>query len=410
MTSIHELLIAFGLGLLVGLQREWAQKRIAGARTFPLISALGAVCAMLSQELGGWVLAAGLVSLAAALVAGMALESKRAGSQTGVTTEVAALTMFVIGAVVVVNSVAIALVGAGGMAVLLQWKTPLRRLVDAATESDLRAITQLIVIALVILPILPNETYGPYEVLNPFKIWLMVSLIVSISLAAYVAAKLMGARKGALIGGALGGLISSTATTFSYASRARSDPQSAQSAAIVILIASTIVFARVLFEIAVVTPSVFAQAAPPLALMAIFMTLLCLALNRRSKQAPPPRPDPEAPTHFWAALLFGGLYAVVLLGVAAAKEHFGDTGLYSVAALSGLTDMDAITLSSAHMVDSGRVEAKTGWRLILVGAMSNLLFKGAVAGFIGGRVLLRRLFGPFGLSVGFGILLLVFWP
>lgn len=189
---LRELAIAIGLGLLVGLQREWADKKVAGIRTFPLITLLGALCGLLMQQTGApWAVAAGLVAMAVLFWIGAGAQ---AAQPSGVTTEVAGLVMFVVGALVVNGMAAIALVTTGVVSVLLHWKRPLHALVDRIGEDDLRAIVQLILIGMVILPILPDRAYGPYDVVNPFRIWLMVVLIVGISLAAYVAYRLLGSR------------------------------------------------------------------------------------------------------------------------------------------------------------------------------------------------------------------------
>jgi uncharacterized membrane protein (DUF4010 family) len=180
-------------------------------------------------------------------------------------------------------------------------------------------------------------------------------------------------------------------------------------AAIVILIASTVVFGRVLVEIAIVTPRVLAALAVPVTAMAVWMALVSLGtflVLRHQTSAPPPD---EAPSNLGAAIAFGLLYAAVLLAVAVAKEHFGHPGLYTVAALSGLTDMDAITLSTAQMVDSGGVDPATGWRMILVGGLSNLLFKAGAVFALGSPQLRRQILAGFGLAVAGGVLLIALW-
>jgi len=410
LNNLHHLLIAFGLGLLVGLQREWAKKRIAGVRTFPLITVFGALSAILARNLGGWEVAAGFIALASVIILGNLTKLKKGNANPGITTEVAALTMYAVGAILVAGSTAVAVAVSGGVAVLLHWKTPLHRFVRNVSEADLHVTARLVVIGLVILPILPNENFGPYEVINPFEIWLMVVLIVGISLAAYVAYQMVGDRVGTLLAGILGGLISSTATTVTYARRAKNDPKMGSVAAVVIMIASTIVFGRVIFEIALVAPETLATTAPPLLLMGAYMGLISAGVFLFTTREEKSLPEQEPSSNLTSAIVFGLLYAAVLVGVAAAKEHFGDTGLYTVAALSGLTDMDAITLSSAQMIKSGRIEADTGWRLILVGAMSNLLFKFGIVAALGTPRLMGRTAAVFGLSTVGGIALVLFWP
>ncbi|MCA8998096.1 MAG: MgtC/SapB family protein, partial [Planctomycetaceae bacterium] len=404
-------LIAFGLGLLVGLQREWAEKRVAGARTFPLITVFGTLCAMLSQSSNGVVLAAGVLSLASLIILGNVAKLREGRIDPGLTTELAALTMFAVGAILVLGSVGAGVAVGGGVAVLLHWKVRLHQLVRNVSEADLQAVARLVLIGLVILPILPNKTFGPYDVINPFEIWLMVVLIVGISLAAYIAYKILGSRVGTLLGGILGGFISSTATTVSYARRTRSDRAMVPVAAGVIVVASTVVFVRVIFEIAVVAPGILRMTAPPLLAMSVWMAAISVAVFFVSQRGQAEElPDQEPPSNLASAITFGLLYAAVLIGVAAAKEHFGRTGLYSVAVLSGLTDMDAITLSTAQLIEDGRMEVSTGWRLILVGAMSNLLFKGAVVALLGAPRLLGYVAASFGLSLAGGAAILAWWP
>jgi uncharacterized membrane protein (DUF4010 family) len=225
MTDNTELLqslgIALGLGLLVGLQREWEQNRLAGLRTFALVSLFGALSAMLAQSHGGWVLAAGLAACAAITVPGYLASLRGKEADPGLTTEVAILVMFTVGAVAMQGNRLVAVVIAGSVMVLLQGKKPLHQMVHKIGENDLREIARLVLIGLVILPLLPNRPFGYAGVLNPFSIWLMVVLIVGISLVAYLVSKFLSPSRGAAVAGLLGGLISSTATTASVARRSR---------------------------------------------------------------------------------------------------------------------------------------------------------------------------------------------
>ena len=192
--TILSLLLALALGLLVGLQREWGNNEIAGIRTFPLITVFGALSGVLTDRTGGWIVAAGLLVVGAMLVIGH-LAGLRAGTaDPGLTTEAAVLVMFAVGAGVFLGLVGPAIVVTGGVAVLLQWKRELHGFVQRIEEAELRAVSRLVLIVLVILPALPNRDFGPFGVLNPFEVWLMVVLIVGISLAAYVAYRLLGSR------------------------------------------------------------------------------------------------------------------------------------------------------------------------------------------------------------------------
>ena len=184
--------IALGLGLLVGLQREWAEDKRAGIRTFPLITLFGVVCALLAEVYGGWILVGGLLTLGAMMVVVNWSRGAEGEAHPGPTTEIVALLMFAIGATLVLGRTAVAIVTGGIAVVLLQGKKPLHGFVAHAGEADLRAEFRLVLIALVILPVVPNQTFGPYDVLNPFHIWLMVVLIVGISLGSYLVSRFLG--------------------------------------------------------------------------------------------------------------------------------------------------------------------------------------------------------------------------
>ena len=406
----QHLAIALGLGILVGLEREWVTSPLAGIRTFPMITIFGAISAILSQQLGGWVIASSVIALAGFVVVGNVAKLQSGEVDPGMTTEMAMLLMFAVGAMVGLGFTGIGVTVGGVVAVLLHWKRPMHDFVKRMGESDLQAVIRMVLIALVILPVLPNQTYGPYQVLNPFRIWLTVVLIVGISLVAYVAYRLLGAKAGTVLAGVFGGLISSTATTVSFARQSRGSPSLTGMAAVVIVIASAIVFIRVIFEIWVVAPGIFWETAPPLMAMLLFMATIAIGVYLFSRADTTPPPVHEAPSELRAAVVFGLLYAVVLLAVAAAQEHFGQAGLYVVAGVSGLTDMDALTLSTAQLVNNQQMDSDTGWRLIIVAGMSNIVFKGAVVGVMGNPKVFARVAVGFAMALASGALLLAFWP
>ncbi len=222
--------------------------------------------------------------------------------------------------------------------------------------------------------------------------------------------RIFGDRAGTILAGVLGGLISSTATTVSYARRTRHDSQAASSAALVILIASTVAFVRILGEVAIVAPRLLPQMGLPLAAMFVWMLLLSLGWYFFGRDDTTRLPEPSNPAELKSALVFGVIYALVLLAVAATKDYFGNRGLYAVALVSGLTDMDAITLSTSRLAHQQRLDADLAWRAILVASLANLGFKGGVAAVLGSRRLLWQVALLFGLAIAGGIVLLVLWP
>jgi uncharacterized membrane protein (DUF4010 family) len=403
----QQLGIALGLGLLVGIQRESAASRLAGLRTFPLVTMSGSICALLATTFGGAVIAAGLIALAGLILAGKFSEIKAATPDHGLTTEVAMLLMFGVGAYLIGGYRPIAIAVGGGTAVLLHFKGQLHDAVARLSDNDLKAIMQFALISLVILPVLPSRVFGPYAVLNPRNIWLMVVLIVGVSLSGYIIYKFLGEEAGLLLGGILGGLISSTATTVSYARRTTDNPESVRSAATIITIASSIVFARVIFEIATVAPSFLPIAVWPLATIMLVIAISACVLWFWDRSKAELMPAQDNPTELKSALFFGFLYAVILLAAAFAKERYGSSGLYVVAGLSGLTDVDAITLSTSQMVNLNRIDADQGWRLIVVATMSNLVFKAFIVAVLGHRRLLARIGGCFAIVLAVGMIILL---
>ena len=402
--------ISLGVGLLVGMQRERAESRVAGIRTFPLITMLGTVLGLLALRFGGWVIAAGLLSVVALIIVGNMGRVQNGPEAPGVTTEAAMLLMYGVGAYLVPGQELVAVVVAGTVAVLLYLKPQMHAFVRKMGDTDFKAIMQFVLITLVILPVLPNQGNGPYNVLNPYKIWLMVVLIVGIRLAGYVAYKFLGARTGSLLSGVLGGLISSTATTVSYARQAREAPESISMAVLVIMMASTVVFVRVLVIIGIVAAPLFLVLVGPLGAMLGAMVLISGAVWLLTRKEQVTVPEQENPSELKPALIFAAVFALVQVGVSLAKDYFGTEGLYAVAFMSGLADMDAITLSTLQMAKEKQLDAGMAWRMILVASMANLVFKGASVAVLGNRRLFVRIGIPFGIALIAGCLILWFWP
>ena len=412
--------LSLALGLLVGLQRQHSKSLIAGVRTFPFISLLGTLTASLDQQSqsNGWVLGSGFVcvTVLVALAAWRTRQLDRDDSY-GMTTEMAALMIFAVGAYLVLGNRIVAVAVGAVVAVLLQFKSELHGLAVRLGNEDLRAIMTFALITCVILPVLPNRSYdvaSPLDVFNPFETWLMVVLMVGISLGGYLAYKFFGHRAGLLLGGILGGAISSTATTLSYARRSQASPQSCPLAALVVLIASSVVYVRVITEVAVVAPSQAAELVPPvLMLLGAMMLVSCFAWLR-VRGMTSAMPEHKNPTELRSAIVFGLMYTVVLMALSLAKSHFDESGVLAVAAVSGLTDMDAITLSTARMValgpDAGGLEPRDGWCAIVIASLSNLVFKALIALIAGGWRLFCRVSLMFMAPFAVGVAMLLCWP
>ncbi len=407
---LQSLATALGLGLLVGLQREWEQNPVAGIRTFALVSLFGALCGIMGIAYSGWVIASAFIAFASMVILGNVSRLRDKQPDTGLTTEMALLVMFAVGVITVHGHRMLAVVTAGTVMVLLQSKKRLHGMVRRIGEDDLREISRLVLAALVILPALPNREMGYLGVLNPFAIWLMVVLIVGISLAAYLAQKFLGGAKGVALAGLFGGLISSTATTASLARRSHDRGACGISLAAIALIASAIVFVRVMAEVSIAAPAHGKTMLPPLLAMMFWFGLVAAITHRIAEKKGTHVTDESPPSELKSAVLFGLLYAVVLVVVAAAREHYGHSGLYLAAALSGLTDMDAITLSTSRLVSTAHLEPGTAWRMILVGGMANIVFKMSLASVLGARAFLKPVLMGMGAALLGGVAILMLWP
>lgn len=412
--DIITLAIAFGLGMLVGLQRQKSDHEMAGVRTFTLISIMGVVSAFLARDFDNpFILPVLGICLTALLVTANVIKVKKLNNNDiGQTTEVAALLMFAVGAYLVMGDRVIAVIIGGTMAILLYLKEHLHSFIDRLEEKDLAAIMTFAGISLVVLPLLPDKTFGPLDVLNPRNIWLMVTLIVGISVIGYFIYKFVGKKVGVISNGILGGLISSTATTVSYARKTKDTESINKLAAFVITAASAVAFVRVMVEIGVVAPEKLSELILPLISVFVLMALLCVGLFYiiSKNEGDEKMPEPENPAQFKSALIFGILYGVILLAVAFTKKEFGNQALYIVAIISGLTDVDAITLSLSQMMKTGGLNTATGWRLILLASLSNLLFKGIMAIVLGTRQLAKWIGISFGITIVFGLIVMWLWP
>lgn len=410
MEDLKTLGVSIGLGFLIGLQRQRSEKSLGGIRTFPLVSLFGTFCGLLALTHGGWIVGAGFLGIAGLIVASNLLKLNTEAGQPGQTTEVAALVTYAMGAYLVRGDMVVAVVAVGVVAVLLHLKGPLHIFAERMGQQDMTAIMQFVVIAMVVYPVLPDQTYGPYNVLNPSDIWRMVVLIVGISLAGYVAYKLVGERGGTLLGGVFGGIVSSTATTVSYARRARESGGLGNMAIVAIMAASAITYIRIIVEIAVVAPRTLPATAAPLGVMLGWMVLLSgiawFTLRSKTEEMAPPK----NPAQLGNALAFGAIYAVVLFVVAAAQDRVGQAALYLISVISGLTNVDAMTLSTSRLMRQGQMPMDQGWRLILVASLSNIVFKGIAAAVLGGAVFGKRLGIFFAAGLAGGLALIFLWP
>jgi uncharacterized membrane protein (DUF4010 family) len=413
MELFQQLAVALAVGLLIGIERGWRERgageghRVAGLRTFGLIGLLGALWALLAAEMGELVLGMAFASFAVLVVAAYILDTRRA-QDYGITTAVAALITFALGALAVRGHLTIASATAVVVATLLGLKPMLHSWLEQMEQRELYAIFKMLLISVVLLPILPDQGYGPWQALNPHEIWLLVVLIAGISFAGYFAVKLAGSRRGIVITGLFGGLASSTAVTLSFAKLGRQN-LSAQSllAAGVILAAGTM-FPRMLLEVSVVNRALLSGLTAPLVgMMLVSYLAVALLLSRREQNGQMHAVTIRNPFELLPALKFGLLLVVVMLMAKGFQQWFGDAGLYAVAAISGITDVDAITLSVARLA-RGELAANVAVQAIVIAACVNTLVKGLMVSFICRGTMSWQVMASFALTIltGTAIILL----
>jgi uncharacterized membrane protein (DUF4010 family) len=378
MPAAERLLVALLVGILIGLDRERAEARkerplFAGIRTFPLIALSGAVPLLLPPPIDAALAVVGFLAIASIALVSYA---RTVAGHVGATTEVAAVATFLLGALAGAGHLALA--GAAGVtvAILLAAKPPLEAFSRALRSEELAAVLELAVITVIVLPLLPNSGYGPWQVLNPREIWLVVVLVSALSFAGFVLIRLLGPHRGMLLAGGVGGLVSSTAVTMAMAERSRAAPRLARVAAAGTAFAAAIMCVRVGLLAAAVKPAVLPLVGPVVVAMAAAGSIAAWVLARGQDRS---RETEEAatvanPFSLPAALLFAVLYTVVLLVVRGARELLGERGLYLAAALSAVADVDAPTIAFARL---GPIDGD--WRgpatAIVIAAMSNTIVK-----------------------------------
>lgn len=401
---LEAFLTSLAIGLLIGVERERRRAPKAGLRTFALVALLGTLAALLAQEAdSGWVLAAGLLAVGATIVAANINQPDDAGDP-GTTSVIALLVCYCLGAVVWFGHGTLAVMLAIATTLLLYFKAELHGISERLTPKDLISMLQFAVLSLVILPVLPNADFGPYAAFNPFQIWLMVVLISGVSLAGYAALRLAGPQHGAAMMGFLGGLVSSTATTVVFSRHARAHERLAQTAAVVVVLASLTVLARLALIAAAVAPGILWPLAPVFG-GGLLLGLAAVAWGWRRLDAlgELPVPDVRNPTEIRTALGFGLLYALVLLCSAWLSDLAGARGMYAVAVVSGLTDVDAITLSSLRLFSLDKLSSHEAVTSIAIAVVSNLAFKTGLLLALGGTALGRRaLPGMLAIALGLG--------
>jgi uncharacterized membrane protein (DUF4010 family) len=386
------LAVSLSLGLLIGIERGWQEReaeegsRVAGVRTYGLISLLGGLAALIGKQLG-WA-ALGLMFLAVAVVlVTVYVVNLRRSEDSGITSLVAGLLSFNLGALVILGYAMEAAAAAVITTIILGFKPVLHGWLRRLEPHELRAALKLLLISVVLLPVLPNQGYGPWQALNPYELWWMVVLIAGISFTGYFSMKIAGTGKGAILTGLFAGLASSTALTLHFSRLARARPEIRPALVPGILIACATLFPRMLLITAVINRQLFYDLLIPGLLMFMIMLVPTLLWWREGSTIQHESARIKNPLDLAATLRFGMLLAVIMLLAEGLRLAWGEAGIYLLAATSGVADVDAVNLSLARMsLDGLSVDiARDG---ILIAVSVNTAVKGLLASSIGGRKLI----------------------
>lgn len=393
LNRLPEFLTALAIGLLIGLERERNPTAKAGLRTFALVALAGAAAATLAGVLAApSIIGVGLGAVAFTMTASYYHHHEAVHeSDPGTTTIAAVIVCYLLAVMAMTGYARLAVMIAILATSLLYFKAELHGVAHNLERRDLVSMLQFAVVAFVVLPLLPDRTFGPYGALNPHHIWFMVVLISGVSLAGYIALRVVGREHGAVLLGLFGGLVSSTATTLAYSRYARKGSDLTSLAATVVIAANLILLVRLTVLAAIVAPATLAVLSPVMA-TALVAGIAAYAFRQRrsAAQSELTIPDIKNPTELRTALGFAGLYAAVLLLTAWLVDVAGSTGVYTAALISGLTDVDAITLSSLRLYGLGTLSSSEVTISVVLAVSANSVFKLGVVRVVGGRELFRR--------------------
>ena len=415
---IRNFFIALMIGALVGVEREKRKATkheitFGGLRTFILFAEAGAISAWLALQIAEpWLFILTVLAVAGVVTIGYVLESRVNPDSLGLTTELAAITVCLLGGAVMYGYAEIAVALAIVTASVLAFKQPLHGLVEKIGMDDIYAALKLLIASFIVLPILPHGAVDPWGALHPYELWLLVILISSLSLAGYVAVRWLGRARGALVTGLTGGLASSTAVSLAFArescDEARAPSEDALAAGI--LVSWSVMFGRIIVAVAVVNADLVSEVLVPCASMAGVAAVAAALLHWRGAGKPKSQASEvplKNPFSLWAAMKFGALFAAVLLVVKIVETRFAGQGLYAVAALAGLTDVDAITLSVARSARLGG-DAGAAVVAIVIAALANTIAKYGMVAALGSPALRWRLLPATAVVVVMGAMAIAF--
>ena len=408
---LRALLVSGSLGALIGLERQWDEQArhlethvLAGLRTFTLWALFGVLCAWFAQTVHVLFFIAGF----AAMVIWVTIflqRGARNGSDPGYTTGAAAMITFLIGGLVFLQQERVALVLTVSIMILLALKPTLHRFTKGVTMEDARSAMKFAAVSGVVLPLVPNEQLGPYGAFNPYTVWLMVVLVSGVGFAGYLAARGLGEQLGVAVTGLMGGLVSSTATTLAMSRQSLERPPQSRDYSLAILLACTVMVLRVGLLVGILSPKALIALWPPLVLVSLPGALWCCwrLIHGGSACASGECTSVGNPLRLRVALQFGALYAVIVFLVKATIAVKGNAGVLVVSGLSGLIDLDAITLSLTQMLGAGTLSTSIASQGILLAILANTIIKAGMAALFGSPLLRLEVLSVLGVTSIFTI-------
>ncbi len=391
-----KLAVAALIGMLIGMERESRSKKgektFGGIRTFPLIAILGFVAALVADQIGPSIYIAFFTIFGVLVGISYFFAAKK--GEFGATTEISFLIIFSIGSLVYLGYIILSAAIAVIMGIFLAFKTEFRSLVGKIEQEDIYATIKFAILTIIILPLLPNEAFGPFNAFNLKKIWLMVILIAGVSFVGFFLFKIIGTKRGIQLISLLGGIASSTALTLSFTERSKEVEPLSRNFAAGIVMASSIMFPRVLLIILLLSPAIAKELLIPFSIFTVVGITSSLLLWRKSESPSFNEIQLTNPFKVMFALKFGLVFAIVLLISNAANFYFGDQGVYISSFFSGFADVDAIALTIADLYEKS-LALNVAVMSVIIGCGANSLVKLGVTLIFGAKELKKYSFMGF---------------
>jgi uncharacterized membrane protein (DUF4010 family) len=430
LNQLQPFIIALFLGALLGFERTYASRMdhevtdfLGGIRTYSLVSLLGALSSFLAGKYAPELLVISFAGIILLTVVSYYIHFVK-HREGGITSEVSMLLCFIIGVTVQKNHIVIALFAAIISTLILHLKQYLHKWSDMVEADDIRAILKFAIITFIILLINPDYTFfvkdtgaagswlfdrlpeiADVQVVNPYTVWLMVVLISAIGFSGYIAIKILGPRKGIGLTGLLGGLVSSTATTMTFSRRSTEGGDAASHIpyALAVLLACSTMFPRILVEVLVINARMVPKLVVVMGFMAVAGFTVCFVLWKRSGREKSEEVPHKNPFNIMPAVKFGIVFAVIVFIARITEVLAGDSGVYFISVLTGLSDVDPITLTMSQIAREDPSKLDQATVAITLAAFSNTVMKAGMACFLGSKKFRKTVLMGFGITILAGL-------